>query len=289
MIHVFSTKPSSDEFLQNFVETKEHKFYKFEGKGGEKFYDRQWPDFKTIPQGDEVAFQGIIRNTHEIKNYCVDNKIKYYYFDQPYFYMSGYATHDHFNDVFYRVCVNNTQKTFISQAQKYEDRYKEFYKKSPEEITLHDWREKGEHILVIPPSHHTARWYGIDRHKWEKDIVSELKKYTDREIRVRHKFVNNKDWGEKVSMPLKEDLKNCWAMVSWHSMCAVEAVMNGVPSFTSPHSPASPVSLQLFNLDSIEEPDMPERKQWLYSLTGAIFTKKEMKSGYAYDFLQDEE
>ena len=77
-------------------------------------------------------------------------------------------------------------------------------------------------------------------------------------------------------------------MVSWHSMCAVEAIMNGVPSFTSPHSPASPVSLPLYNLDSIENPHMPDREQWLYSLLGAQFTKSEMQSGYAYNFLQDE-
>ena len=69
---------------------------------------------------------------------------------------------------------------------------------------------------------------------------------------------------------------------------AVEAIMNGVPSFTSPHSPASPVSLPLYNLDSIEDPHMPDREQWLYSLLGAQFTKSEMQSGYAYSFLQDE-
>ena len=70
-------------------------------------------------------------------------------------------------------------------------------------------------------------------------------------------------------------------------MCAVELIMN-VPSFTSPHSPASPVSLPLYNLDSIENPHMPDREQWLYSLLGAQFTKSEMQSNYAYNFLQDE-
>ena len=77
-------------------------------------------------------------------------------------------------------------------------------------------------------------------------------------------------------------------MVSWHSMCAVEAVLNGIPSFTSEHSPAKPVSLNLSHLDMIEDPYICDREQWLYSLLGAQFTLKEMKSGYAYEFLKDE-
>jgi hypothetical protein len=196
--------------------------------------------------------------------------------------------HKHFGDIWYRIIVNNTQKNFISKSQKYEDRYKEIRKNSYEETELKDWRTKGEHIVIIPPSYHTARWYGIDRQTWTNDIVNELKKHTDREIKVRFKYVDNAEWGQKVMKPLHEDLKNAWAMVSWHSMCAVEAVVRGIPSFTSEHSPAKPVSLNLSHLDCIEEPYMPERQQWLYSLLGAQFKLEEMKSGYAYKFLQDE-
>ena len=65
-------------------------------------------------------------------------------------------------------------------------------------------------------------------------------------------------------------------------------VLNGIPSFTSEHSPAKPVSLNLSHLDCIEEPHKPDREQWLYSLLGAQFTLKEMQSGHAYNFLQDE-
>ena len=202
--------------------------------------------------------------------------------------MSGYQPHKKFNDIWYRIIVNNTQKNFISKSQKYEDRYKEICKTTSKGITLKKWRPSGNHILVIPPSYHTAKWYGIDRAVWESDIVAKLKRHTDREIRIRHKYIGNMDVGNKIRKPLEEDLKDCWAMVSWHSMCAVEAVLNGIPSFTSEHSPAKPVSLNLSHLDCIEEPHMPEREQWLYSLLGAQFTLKEMQSGYAYNFLQDE-
>ena len=53
--------------------------------------------------------------------------------------------------------------------------------------------------------------------------------------------------------------------------------MNGVPSFTSPHSPASPVSLPLYNLDSIEN-HICLIENNLYSLLMLQFTKSEMQS-----------
>ena len=295
MIYVFSTKWASDQFVEGFVKKREHKIFRSaerpgpnEGIAADRFYRFYWPEWDQKLENVEVAFQGIIRNTHEVYEKCLETKTKFYYFDQPYFFMSGYQPHKKFNDIWYRIIVNNTQKNFISKSQKYEDRYKEICKTTSKGITLKKWRPKGEHILVIPPSYHTAKWYGIDRAVWESDIVTKLKRHTDREIRVRHKYIGNLDVGNKVRKPLEEDLKNCWAMVSWHSMCAVEAVLNGIPSFTSEHSPAKPVSLNLSHLDMIEDPYICDREQWLYSLLGAQFTLKEMESGYAYEFLKDE-
>ena len=295
MIYVFSTKWASDQFVEGFVKKREHKIFRSaerpgpnEGIAADRFYRFYWPEWDQKLENVEVAFQGIIRNTHEIYQKCLETNTKFYYFDQPYFFMSGYQPHKKFNDIWYRIIVNNTQKNFISKSQKYKDRYKEICKTTSKGITLKKWRPKGDHILVIPPSYHTAKWYNIDRAVWESNIVAKLKRHTDREIRVRHKYINNLDVGNKVRKPLEEDLKNCWAMVSWHSMCAVEAVLNGIPSFTSEHSPAKPVSLNLTHLDMIEDPYICDREQWLYSLLGAQFTLKEMQSGYAYEFLKDE-
>ena len=295
MIYLFSTKWATDQFIQVFAKKQKHKFFTPTEKPGpnkgiaaDRFYRFHWPEWDGKLENVEVAFQGIIRNTHELYQKCLETNTKFYYFDQPYFFASNYVPHKHFGDIWYRIIVNNTQKNFISTSQKYEDRYKEIRKNSYEETELKDWRTNGEHIVVIPPSYHTARWYGIDRHVWTDQIVNKLKQHTDREIRVRYKYIDNAEWGPKLKKPLHEDLRNAWAMVSWHSMCAVESVVRGIPSFTSEHSPAKPVSLNLEHLDCIEEPYMPKREQWLYSLLGAQFKLEEMKNGYAYEFLQDE-
>ena len=72
-------------------------------------------------------------------------------------------------------------------------------------------------------------------------------------------------------------------------MCASQAVVHGIPSFCSEHSPAWPVSLGLNELDQIEDPLYSgERQQWLYSLLGSQFTEGEMKSGNAYRYVNGE-
>jgi hypothetical protein len=75
-------------------------------------------------------------------------------------------------------------------------------------------------------------------------------------------------------------------MISFHSMCAVHAVVAGIPSFCSEHSPAWPVSLGLKDLSSIKDPLYSgEREQWLHSLIGSQFTEAEMLAGNAYHFV----
>lgn len=287
MIHVFETKYASNQFLYAFVEKFKNIKYKTQNTGqGEQFYQNTWPNFKDdLEEGDEIAFQGIIRNTHTLKKYF--DKHNWYYFDQPYFFASHYQKHSVFNDIWYRVIKNNTQKNYIDTNPKHKKRFEKIQEQTTE-LNLKPWRTNGGHILVIPPSQHTARWYGLCRHEWETEIVKELKKHTNRPIKVRHKFVDNADFGQKVHKPLQEDLQGCWAIVSWHSMCASEAVVKGIPSFSSKHSPAAPVSYSLQELDKIEKPKMPDRELWLYSLLGSQFTLSEMKSGFAYKYINEE-
>jgi|TARA_B100001964_G_scaffold241986_1_gene315640 hypothetical protein len=299
MIYIFQTKWSSDRYLKAFVRQYSHKFFETEEMEGEQYYRNRWPEWNgKLEDTDrviEVAFQGIIRNTKTVYDCCIKNNIPFYYFDQPYFFYTGYADHPDFRDSWYRICKNNVQKTYISLDPKHEHRFKRIYaslenRQAQEQIRLRDWRTGGnhKHILVIPPSFHTARWYGIDRHIWTKNIVSRLKTYTDRKILVRPKYMENKDWGEKEKRPLSKDLKDCWAMVSWHSMCASEAIVKGIPCFTSEHSPAAPVSLRLNKLSMIEKPIVPDREKWLWSLVGSQFTFQDMRGGTAYRYVKEE-
>ena len=116
--------------------------------------------------------------------------------------------------------------------------------------------------------------------------MAELKKHTDRPIRIRHKPRRKGTSGPAAALiSLKEDLENCHAMVTSVSMAAIEAVINGVPVFTNEHSPCAPVGLQ--DVCKIDEPIRPSREEWAYSWAYAQFTPKEIESGLAYEILND--
>ena len=294
-IYLFNTKNSSLPFLKAFCERHDHDIFNAKenesakGKGADRFLDYSWPTWNgEIPENVTVAFQGLVRGTKEVKEVCND----WYYFDQPYFFMKDYQQSDT-GDRWYRICKNNTQKNYLEKSHKVDKRFDKLLErlnqKCKDELTPKPWQYDGKHILVIPPSYHTAHWYGIDRHEWSKNIVSKIKKHSRKEIVVREKFKNGSDWGERLDKPLSEDLKDCYAMVSFHSMCAVQAVMHGIPSYCSEHSPAYPMSLGLDELDQIKDPLYAgDRLDWVKSLMCAQFTEEEMKNGKAYGHLNGE-
>jgi len=296
----FETKRSSSPFLRAFADRLEPQVFKSvevnkePNKGAERFLDFIWPTWNgEIPENHIAIFQGLIRGTKAVHDVCVRDNIDWYYFDQPYFFSNDYKQSDT-GDTWYRICKNNTQKNYIEKSRAVNTRFEILMNRLPQkcrdELTPKPWQYEGKHILVIPPSYHTARWYGIDRIDWEKDIVKKIKKHTRRDIVVRQKFKDDADWSpDRKETPLSEDLKDCYAMVSFHSMCAVHAVMAGVPSYCSEHSPAYPVSLGLNELDQIKDPLYTgERNDWVKSLMCAQFTVDEMQKGKAWSHLNGE-
>ena len=294
-IYLFNTKKSSSPFLKSFCEKHNHEIFesvedkeKSFGKGAERFLHFNWPTWDgEIP--DVAVFQGLVRGTKEVHDVCISKEKDWYYFDQPYFFSNDYKQ-SNTGHKWYRIIKNNTQKNYIEKSRavnrRYDDLIERINQKCRDELIPKPWQYEGQHILVIPPSYHTAHWYGIDRLEWQDDIVKKLKKHTRKDIVVRQKFKNDEDWGERLDKPLSEDLKDCYAMVSFHSMCAVHAVMAGVPSYCSEHSPAYPVSLGLNQLDQIKDPLYTgERHDWIKSLMCAQFTELEMMNGKAWSHL----
>ena len=296
--YLFNTKRSSAVFLKAFCEKHSYEIFdcvennKEPGKGAERFFDYSFPTWNgEIPHN--AVFQGLLRGTKQVHDVCIAEQKDWYYFDQPYFFSNDYQQSDT-GDKWYRICKNNTQKNYLEQSYKVDRRFAKLIdrlnQKCRDELTPKPWQYGGKHILVIPPSFHTAYWYGIDKDEWTKDIVKKLKQHTKRDIIVRQKYHLNSDWSPyRNETPLSEDLKDCYAMVSFHSMCAVQAVMNGMPSYCSEHSPAYPVSLGLNELNQIKDPLYAgDREDWVKSLMCSQFTVDEMKSGQAYGHLNGE-
>ena len=126
----------------------------------------------------------------------------------------------------------------------------------------------------------------LKKHNWLSDTIEEIKKYTDRPIKIREKPRKAGTSGPSVAdIPLEKDLENAWACVTSCSISAVEAALQGVPIFSDPKSFAWTISSA--GLSEIEDPFYTDPSPWLYSLAYQQFTPQEFSNGTAVSILKE--
>ena len=202
-----------------------------------------------------VASYGILRGCGEAIKAAKD----YWHIDHGYFFRS--STPEAY-DGYYRITKNNFWHDGLSKCNS--DR---FARLKMQGLQLKDWRKTGNHIIVVPPSKYMADHWGM--HDWLRDIVAEIKKYTDREIVV----------SIKNETPLERVLTNAWALVTDHSNAGITALLEGVPTiFTNP-------ARKLGEISEIENPPMD--RDFFYGLAYQQWTLEEIRSGEAWNYLGD--
>ena len=91
---------------------------------------------------------------------------------------------------------------------------------------------------------------------------------------------------ETSKVPFMEDIQNAWALISFQSTAAVDAILAGVPSFYNKISCALPVSKT--DLSEIEKPLYADnREEWLNSLLANQYTLTELTNGFAWNRLKN--
>lgn len=145
-----------------------------------------------------------------------------------------------------------------------------------------------EHILIAPSSETVTRCTNqMSQHEWVELATKEIRKFTDRPIKFRNKPRPNNEWW---NTDIKDDLKNCHALVTNMSLTAIDAVLNKVPVFTHDNNIASAVSSK--DLKYIEKPLKPGHKTmagWLNFVAENQFTVEEIEKGVAYKNLMDQQ
>ena len=152
------------------------------------------------------------------------------------------------------------------------------------DCTFKGWRE-GEHVLVCPSSE-TVTYHinGMTQLEWIEKVKTELKKYTDREIKIRNKPRPDNQWW---NTDIKDDLKNCHCLVTNMSLSSVDALLNYVPVIADAKNVAWPVSSR--EPKFVEKPLKSGRKtmiEWLNWLSQHQFTLQEIEDGLAYKTLK---
>ncbi len=276
MIQGFCTRWVTDQIIKPFVQSSHGIIHKHR-KEVDMLSQATWPSFMQnggIPSLDDIkkypiVVFGILRGTGDLIKQCEAIKHTYYHIDHAYqFKAKEHHINPILNDKMYRITKNGLMINYIDKLDDndYEriKRYKDFYE-------IKSWKKTGDYIIVLPPSDHVKKWYNIPN--WETETVEKLKKITKRNIVIKTKNDNR---------PFKVMLSGAWAVVTCQSTAAVDALLEGVPSFCDKMSMAKPVSYT--DLSLIDTPFYPDnREEWFNSLLANQYFINEIHDGTAWN------
>jgi len=228
-----------------------------------------------------VIFRGMAKSS--LIKQCVDNNIDFYYIDTGYINQNlkiwhrltknnfQVLNHLSYEELTQRVNIEKLKNRFFKIVRKDYNNYK------PE------LRKKGDKILITPPTNKVFKHFNYDVDRWILETYNKIKKITDREIVVRHKpksrFVRVNE-----NLFLKDLNNNVHCLVTFNSITAVEAIINGCPAITLGPNAASYLTEN--NIDNIENPYYPGEdkiREHLLYLTACQFKKEEFLDNYAIE------
>ena len=113
-----------------------------------------------------------------------------------------------------------------------------------------------------------------------------LKQYTNRPIEVRLKPVRTERISTKsIESALHQDV-HC--LITYNSIAALEALMQGVPSIALGQNCATLVcNTKLSEIENLNRPDKETMYGLMCHLSYCQFTRTEMMNGYAWDIVND--
>ena len=227
-------------------------------------------DFRYDDGSDSIVLRGIMK--HKIMKQCWQDNRTFYYMDTGYFGNEGTWKFWH------RIVKNDLQHSYV--VPRPDDRFKQFKK------PIHKWKKSGSTILIAAPDEKPCKFYGVDKDEWIEETVATIRKRTDRPVVVRDRA---KQRTERMTNTLEQALDNdVFALVTFNSVAATEAVFYGIPVFTLAPNAAAPMGLQ--DLRNIETPYYPtddERYEWACHLAYGQFHITELKDGSALQKLKD--
>ena len=261
MTWIYYSKNGQDEYINMFAR----------GSGGVPV-----ADFDYAASRDPIVIRGILK--HKLMKQCWADGRDFYYMDSGYFGNNPNPANPQGWKYWHRIVKNNLQHGEIIARP--DDRLKRFNKE------FKPWNKNGRKILIAKPDIKPCKFYDIDLDKWVEDTVETIKKYTDRPIEIRERAPKRED---RTSIDtLQQALNNdVFALVTFNSVAATEAVFQGIPAFTlAPANAASPVSLQ--DLSKINEPYYPDQDKlyaWACHLSYGQFHNSELRNGKAMEML----
>lgn len=229
-----------------------------------------------------VLLRGI--SSGKIANHVRSKGDDYYFIETGY--LGNYRCPNNLTGrkIYHRIVKNAMQHNTIMDVPA--DRWNQLVKFNPT-LAYQGWRRSGSKILVVLSTEKPFQYYGEDKDQWLDRVLTTLKKHTDREIVIRNKASR----GERTNDTIYEALDNdIYALVTYNSIAAVEAIQHGIPAFALAPTAADPVGNK--NLAMIEKPNMPNEEivqKWLHSIAYSQFSLDEIITGEAWRMVLENE
>ncbi len=169
-------------------------------------------------------------------------------------------------------------------------------------LKLQPWRTSGRDIIICGQHNKSHQWRDMPRMEdWVLATIETIRHHTARPIIVRSHprnkltldksaltdFINvTHEVPQQIPNTYDDfdfNFHNAWAVVNWSSNPATQAVIGGVPIFIGPESLAWDVGNH--SLETINNPTMPDRQQWLNDLAYTEWTIEEISQGLPHKHL----
>lgn len=231
-----------------------------------------------------ISFRGITKR-HLIKK-CWEIGRTFYFMDTGYF--ANYPTISNPKGVkrWHRIIKNNVQHLGPIEHRP-SDRWERLQLEFPT-LKWPGWKKNGKAILVVTPSEKPCKFYGINAKEWADQTLETLKQYTDRPIIVRNKSKLRIDRTIDNTIYKQLNNDNIFALVTYNSIAATEAVAYGIPAFALAPNAASPVcSNDLTKIENPFYPDIDLIHKWCCYLAYGQFNNEELANGNAWRLLNE--
>tara|TARA_B100000497_G_scaffold111716_1_gene132016 strand:- start:1421 stop:2227 length:807 start_codon:yes stop_codon:yes gene_type:complete len=232
---------------------------------------------KTYPADCPVIFRGMAGK--KIVTTCENQRRSYYYID------TGYIGNMQKRKDWHRIVLSGMQHSKINYALP-NNRFENIAASKPY-LRFPGWKKDGKAILVVTPSEKPCKFYGIDRNEFVSNTLETLAKHTDRPIIVRDK-VNRRDRVGDGSIYNQLDEDNIFAVVTYNSIAATEAIGYGIPCFTlAPNAADEFCEKDLSLIESPKYEETEKVQRWQHWLAYCQYVPREMQDGTAFKLIEE--
>ena len=172
-------------------------------------------------------------------------------------------------------------------------------------VKLQPWRQTGDHVLLCLQRDGGWSMAGWDVVDWAIKNIIEIRKYSDRPIRIRPHPGDKKarKYCERLlklclgrglkavtisveGHSLMDDFANCWAVVNHNSSPGVAAVMEGIPVILTDPDRSQAHDVATVGINRIETPLMPDRESWAQRISQFHWSHQELQLGICWSHMK---